>query len=276
MSKMRIVLFILAGIAALAAGLMARNFASQRPDKEVVVENTVKKSDVLVAAKDLGLGEKLSEGAFVWKSWPTESLMDGMITKEAQPDAIEKFAQGRARLPIYIGETVMEKKIIHAGDKGFLASILPKGMRAISVAISERSSAGGFILPNDRVDVILTRKNNSEGGQQLVSSETVLTNVRVLAVNQNYGKQEEGTDTIAVPEGKTATLELSARQVEVVAQVESMGELSLALRSIAENDGVELEQIQPVLAEKYSGTPKAGTTDTLFVRYGRETYANNR
>jgi pilus assembly protein CpaB len=276
MSKMRIVLFILAGIAALAAGVMARNFASQRPDKEVVVENTVKKSDVLVAAKDLGLGEKLSEGALAWKSWPTEGLVDGMITKEAQPDAMEKFAQGRARLPIYSGETIIEKKIIHAGDKGFLASILPKGMRAISVAISERSSAGGFILPNDRVDVILTRKNNSEGGQQLVSSETVLTNVRVLAVNQNYGKQEEGTDTISVPEGKTATLELNARQVEVVAQVESMGELSLALRSIAENDGVALEQIQPVLAEKYNGTPKAGTTDTLFVRYGRETYANNR
>jgi pilus assembly protein CpaB len=276
MSKMRIVLFILAGIAALAAGLMARNFASQRPDKEVVVENTVKKTDVLVAAKDLGLGEKLSDGALAWKSWPTESLQDGMITKDGQPDAMEKLALGRARLPIYSGETIIEKKIIQAGDKGFLASILPKGMRAISVAISERSSAGGFILPNDRVDVILTKKTSSEGGQQLVNSETVLTNVRVLAVNQNYGKQEEGSDTIAVAEGKTATLELSARQVEVVAQVESMGELSLALRSIAENDGVAIEQIKPILAEKYIGNGKSGTTDTLFVRYGRETYATNR
>ncbi len=276
MSKMRIILFVLAGIAALAAGLMARNFASQRPDKEVVVENTVKKTEVLVAAKDLGLGEKLSDGALVWKSWPVESIQEGMITKEAQADAMEKLAQGRARLPIYSGETIIEKKIIQSGDKGFLASILPKGMRAISVAISERSSAGGFILPNDRVDVILTKKTSTEGGQQLVNSETVLANVRVLAVNQNYGKQEEGTDTISVAEGKTATLELSARQAEVIAQVESMGELSLALRSIAENDGVTLEEIKPVLAEKYIGTGKSGTTDTLFVRYGRETYATNR
>ncbi len=277
MSKMRIILFVLAGIAALAAGLMARNFASQRPSKEVVVENTVKKTEVLVAAKDLGLGEKLTDGALAWKSWPLESVQDGMITKEAQPEALEKMAQGRARLPIYSGELIIEKKIIQAGDKGFLASILPKGMRAISVAISERSSAGGFILPNDRVDVILTKKTSAEGGQQLVNSETVLTNVRVLAINQNYGKQEEGAaDTIAVAEGKTATLELNARQVEVMAQVESMGELSLALRSIAENDGVSMEEIKPVLAEKYIGNGKSGTTDTLFVRYGRETYATNR
>jgi pilus assembly protein CpaB len=276
MSKMRIVLFVLAGVAAIAAGLMARNFAGQRPDKEIIVENTVKKAEVLVAAKDLGLGDKLADGALSWRSWPLESVQEGMITKEAVPDAMEKFATGRARAPIYAGETIIEKKIVQAGDKGFLASMLPKGMRAISVAISERSSAGGFILPNDRVDVILTKKATVEGGSQLVSSETVLSNVRVLAVNQNYGKQEEGTDTISVAEGKTATLELSARQSEVIAQVESMGELSLALRSIAENDGVSIENNKPVLAEKYVGNGKTSTSDTLFVRYGRETYATNR
>jgi pilus assembly protein CpaB len=276
MSKMRIVLFVLAGIAAIVAGLMARNFAGKRPDKEVVVENTVKKTEVLVAAKELGLGEKLSDGALTWRAWPVDSIQEGMITKEAQPDAIEKFATGRARAPIYSGETIIEKKIVQAGDKGFLASMLPKGMRAISVAISERSSAGGFILPNDRVDVILTKKASADGGTQLVTSETVLTNVRVLAVNQNYGKQEEGTDTISVAEGKTATLELTARQSEVIAQVESMGELSLALRSIAENDGVSMENDKPVLAEKYTSGGKTNSNDILFVRYGRETYATNR
>ncbi len=276
MSKMRIILFVLAGVAALVAGLMARNFAGQRPEKEVIVENTIKKTEVLVAAKELKLGDKLGEGALAWRAWPLESVQDGMITKESLPDAMEKFAQGRARAPIYAGETIIEKKIVQAGDKGFLAAMLPKGMRAISVAISERSSAGGFILPNDRVDVILTKKTSVEGGTQLVTSETVLANVRVLAINQNYGKQEEGTDTIAVAEGKTATLELSARQSEVIAQVESMGELSLALRSIAENDGVSIEDNKPVLAEKYVGNGKSNTTDTLFVRYGRETYATNR
>jgi pilus assembly protein CpaB len=276
MSKLRIVLFVLAGIAAVVAGLMARNFAGSRPEKEVVVQDVVKKTEVLVAAKDLRLGEKMSDGAIAWKSWPLESVQEGMITKEAQPDAMERLAEGRARAPIYVGETIIDKKIVMSGDKGFMAAILPKGMRAISVAISERSSAGGFILPNDRVDVILTRKMSVEGGNQLVVSETVLSNVRVLAVNQNYGKQEEGADTIAVPEGKTATLELTARQAEVVAQVESTGELSLALRSIAENDGVPLEQTKPVLAEKYTGTGKTNQTDTLFVRYGRETYSTNR
>jgi pilus assembly protein CpaB len=157
-----------------------------------------------------------------------------------------------------------------------MAAILPKGMRAISVAISERSSAGGFILPNDRVDLILTRKLPGKDSQTLVQSETVLSNVRVMAVNQTY-QQEQEEGKIAVAEGKTATIEITPRQAEIIALVESQGELSLALRSIAENDGKKLEDIIPQTAEKYSGTAKAGnSSDTLFVRYGIETYATNR
>jgi pilus assembly protein CpaB len=253
---MRIVMFVLAAAAALAAGLMARGLVS-RPaatDKEVVEINKIKTVDVLVATKDV-------------------KMVENMITKDAKPDALDTIQLGRARANIYNGEIIVEKKVVLPGDRGFLAAILPKGMRAMSVAISERSSAGGFILPNDRVDLILTKKSSGEGGS-LVSSETVLANVRVLAINQNYRQEQEG-DTIAVPEGKTATIELTSRQAEVIAEVESMGELSLALRSIAESDGKSLEET-PVLAEKYTGMGKPGGTDTLFVRYGRETYASNR
>jgi pilus assembly protein CpaB len=222
------------------------------------------------------MGEKLGGGAISWVNWPEANLQPTMITKEAKPDALEQYEKARARLTIYQGEVLVEKKVVLPGDAGFLAAILPKGMRAISVAISERSSAGGFILPNDRVDVILTKKASVDGGNTLVTSDTVLTNVRVLAVNQNYRQEQEG-DTIAVAEGKTATLELNARQAEVIAQVESSGELSLALRSIAENDGVPIDKNNPMLTEKYTGSGKAGTSsDTLFVRYGIETYAQNR
>jgi pilus assembly protein CpaB len=278
MSKLRIVLLAFTALAAVGAGLMARNFASRKPastDPQVVEINKVKTSQVLVATKDLKFGEKLAGGALAWRAWPQENLGDGMITQEAQPDALEKMELGRARANIFSGETIVGKKIVIPGDKGFLAAMLPKGMRAISVAVSERSSAGGFILPNDRVDVILTKKINADGGQQLVTSETVISNVRVLAINQTF-QQDQESDTISVPEGKTATLELGPRESEVIAQVESTGELSLALRSIAESDGLTMEQNSPELAEKYTGNGKPGSSDTLFVRYGRETYATNR
>ncbi len=276
MSKMRIVMFSLAAIAAVVAGLMARGMVGRQPtEKEIVEINKVETTQVLVATKDLLVGEKITDGALAWTDWPKKSVYESMITKDEKPDALESFAPGRARSKIIGGETINEKKMIMPNDSGFLAAILPKGMRAISVAISERSSAGGFILPNDRVDVILTKKASSDGGNSLVSSETVLQNVRVLAINQQY-RQEQEKDTISVPEGKTATLELTARQAEVIAQVESTGELSLSLRSIADNDGVGLEKDAPILAEKYTGLGKAGNSSTLFVRYGRETYATNQ
>src|SRR6185503_9045017 len=98
-------------------------------------------------------------------------------------------------------------------------------MRAISVAISEHSAAGGFILPNDRVDVILIRKlDNPQGNEKIVTSETVLSNVRVLAINQTY-RQDKESETVTVAEGKTATLELDPRQSEIIAMIETAGEL---------------------------------------------------
>jgi pilus assembly protein CpaB len=276
MGKKQILVLLIALLCAGAAAYMGMNLVNRRPNTEVVEINKVKTVEVLVAGKDLKLGDKLTDGAVIWRTWPQENVQEGMITKEARPDAAEAFATARARYNMFNGETIIEKKIVQTGDKGFLAAILPKGMRAISVAISERSSAGGFILPNDRVDVILTKKLSVDGGSQLVTSETVLTNVRILAVNQQY-QQDQENNTISVAEGKTATLELDARQAEVIAQVESMGELSLSLRSIAENDGLAIDKSGPILAEKYIGTGKPNSSsDTLFVRYGRETYATNR
>ena len=276
MSKMRVMSLGLALGAAAVAAVLANGFIGQKPNTEVVEINKVPTTDVLVALKDIGLGDKLAEGTVDWKSWPTDNITETMVTRDREPEAREKFKEARARVLVFAGETIMQKKLVIPGEGGFMSAILPKGMRAISVAVSERSSAGGFILPNDRVDVILTKKNNGTGGQTIVQSETVISNVRVLAINQTYQQdQEEGK--ISVAEGKTATLELSARQSEIIALVESSGELSLALRSIAENEGKTLEQNQPETAEKYTGLKKAGNaSDTLFVRYGIETYAQNR
>jgi pilus assembly protein CpaB len=275
MSKMRVVILSLAVGSAVMAGLLAKGFIGAKPEKEVVEVNKVKTVDVLTAAKDVLMGEKFVDGSTVWKSWPVDNVTDAMITKDEKPNAQQEFVTARARLAVYEGETIIEKKIIVPGQTGFMSAILPKGMRAISVAISEHSAAGGFILPNDRVDVILTKKvTSSQTTDKLIVSETVLTNVRVLAVNQTYRQEQEG-DNVTVAEGKTATLELDPRQSEVIAQIESVGELSLALRSIAENDGKSMDLEGPMLADQYSGKKGRGN-DTLFVRYGIESYTSNR
>jgi pilus assembly protein CpaB len=280
MSKMRVVVL---GVAVGSAALAFMVFQGMgKPGTEVVEINKVKTTDVLVAAKDIQMGERLAEGTLVWKAWPQDNIVPSMITKDLKPSAKEDMFKARARLAIFEGETLNEKKVISPEDPGFMSSILPKGMRALSVAISERSSAGGFILPNDRVDVILTRKLPSEtpGGAVTIQSETVLANVRVLAVNQTFTQQkgEEG-DKVTVTEGKTATLELDPHQSEIIAMVESAGELSLALRSIAENDGKRLEELKPTLEGRFSGDKKSGrgnNNETLFVRYGVEKYTSNR
>jgi pilus assembly protein CpaB len=253
MSKMRIVILGLALGSAVMAGLMAKGFIGQKPDKEVVEINKVKTVDVLTASKDINMGERFVDGSVTWKPWPVENITDPMITRDEKPDARESYLSARARITIFEGETILEKKLVLPGQSGFMSAILPKGMRAISVAVSEHSGAGGFILPNDRVDVILTRKlDNPQGGDKLVKSEIVLSNVRVLAINQTY-KQDKDSDTVTVAEGKTATLELDPRQSEII-----------------------MEKEGPQLSDKYSGKKKTGGGDTLFVRYGIETYSSSR
>jgi pilus assembly protein CpaB len=275
MSKMRIMMFALAAGSAGMAALLAKGFIGKAPEVQTEVINTVQTVDVLVAAKDLQVGEKLVSGTIIWKPWPKDNVLESMVTKDEKGDADTAFAEMRAAAQMFEGETINEKKIVDPKSGGFMSAVLPKGMRAVSVAISNRSSAGGFILPNDRVDVILTRKLQTPGtNTQIVKSETVMSNVRVLAINQTFHPAKEG-DEVALKEGETATIEITMPQAEVIARVESEGELSLALRSIAESEGKAMEE-GPQLAAKYKGgDQKARNNDTLFVRYGIETYATN-
>ena len=269
-------IFALAGalICAVLAGMMALKVIGRKPEVKQEVVNTVQTTDVLIASKDILMGEKFADGAISWKAWPKDNMVDSMITRDAKPDAVKELALGRARTPIYKNEPILDKKYVVPGQGGFMSANLPKGMRAISVAISSRSSAGGFILPNDRVDVILTRKmSDGKSSTPLVRSETVVSNVRVLAVNQVYRQAAEG-DAVAVEKGETATLELSPKQSEILAMVESSGELALALRSIAENDGKAADEINPVLSDKFEGKARREGGDPLFVRAGIESFAS--
>jgi pilus assembly protein CpaB len=275
MSKMRIVMFALAAGSAVMAGLLAKGLIGKDEQAPAQVVTQVKTVSILVAAKDIDIGEKLAAGTIIWKDWPADSVQESMITKDEKPDADLSLAETRARIQMFEGEAIIDKKIVDPKTGGFMSAVLPKGMRAISVAISARSSAGGFILPNDKVDVLLTRKTGGTGGNSIVKTETVISNVRVLAINQIFRQVKEGED-VALKEGQTATVELSPEQAEIVARVESEGELSLALRSIAENDGKLMDE-GPKLSEKYvnKDNKKTRSGETLFIRYGRETYATN-
>jgi len=127
--------------------------------------------------------------------------------------------------------------LVDAKGAGFMAAILPAGMRAISTQISPETGAGGFILPNDRVDVILTMKGGRDADKSGGHSETILRNVRVLAIDQTV--EEKNGQKVVV--GRTATLELAPGQAEALALSQQLGTLSLALRSIADNSTEDLK-----------------------------------
>lgn len=276
MNKARILILGLAVGSAALAGVLAKGVIGKKSVKEVVEVNKVPMVQVLVASKDLALGERLGDSAINWRDWPQSNVGDAMITKDSNPDALDKFKMARARLPIFSAEPIIDRKLVMPNEGGFMSAILPQGMRAISVAISERSAVSGFILPNDRVDVILTRKlDGPNGSGKIVRSETVLTNVRVLAINQTF-RQEAGEDKVTVTEGKTALLELDPEQSEVITKVEAAGELALALRSIAEGGDQGVKDVKPVLAEAFKNNKKTANGDRVIVRYGVETVITSR
>jgi len=140
------------------------------------------------------------------------------------------------------GEPIREQKLVRAEGSGFMAAILPSGMRAVSTEISAETGAGGFILPNDRVDIVLTRRlknpdaNSTTAGNDLILSEVILSNVRVLAIDQ-APKEKDGQNAVL---GKTVTLELKPDQVATLAAARQGGTLQLALRSIVDANAAEL------------------------------------
>ena len=263
MSIMRIAVL---GVAIGAAGLAAyvANGFLNTPESVPVVVNNIPSTKVLMASANVEMGEKLA-GSITWQDWPEKSVSPGMITQAAQPDADSKFADARARQGIYEGEPILEKKLVLPNDNGFMAAILPKGMRAIAVPVTVESGAGGFILPNDRVDVLLTRKLQIANTDRSVVSETVLTNVRVLALDQTFRQEGDGEKYVVAT--KTALLELDPKQTEIVSMAGDQGKLSLTLRSIAENDGSNLADAGPKLSEKYARGGGDGS-DLTVIRYG--------
>jgi len=194
--------------------------------------------DVLVAKGEINLGQTVKAEDMQWQNWPTASASSNFIKRSDRPDAPNQLAGAIARGSFMAGEPIREQKLVKS-DSGFMAAILPSGMRAVSTEIAPETGAGGFILPNDRVDVLLTQhiKNQDQRGNQadIVRTEIVLRNVRVLAIDQ-APKEKDGQNSVI---GKTVTLELKPEQATTLAASRQAGTLSLALRSIADASAIE-------------------------------------
>ncbi len=229
-----VVLAIALGAGGVAALLAGRSDKPPAVKPEPVAQ--LPTVDILVAKSDIPMGMALSPGDLQWQTWPASTASGNFIRKNERPNAIDNLAGQVVRAPFVAGEPIREVKLVNAKGSGFMAAILPSGMRAVSTQISPETGAGGFILPNDRVDVILTRRDrdaDKTGGGEQQTSETILSNIRVLAIDQNI--EEKGGQKVVV--GKTATLELSSGQAETLALGQHMGSLSLALRSITDASG---------------------------------------
>ena len=229
-------------IALAAGGVAAYIVSSSAPDNKPLLAEPatqLQTVDVLVAKSDIGLGQSVKPEDVQWQAWPASTASSTFIRRSERPDATTQIIGSIARSPFIIGEPMREQKLVRANGSGFMAAILPTGMRAVSTEISPETGAGGFILPNDRVDVILSKHEKNPdaraGSSDVINSETVLSNIRVLAIDQ-APKEKDGQTNLV---GKTVTLELKPEQAETLARVRQSGTLSLALRSIADVNIVE-------------------------------------
>ncbi|GLK79560.1 Flp pilus assembly protein CpaB [Methylopila turkensis] len=229
MKAARIVVLGIAIVAGIGAALLAGG--SDEPEPAVTDAAPLKTVEVLVAASDIQMGGVIRAEDVRWQAWPEEAASPHFVTKSGAPTAAQDNVGAIARSPFVVGEPIRPDKLIKGSGSGYMAAILPAGMRAISVEISPETGAGGFILPNDRVDVILTRRVQGAGGRDETYSETIAANIRVLAIDQAV----EDKDGQKVVVGKTATLELTPSQSEQLALSRQLGTIALALRSLIDS-----------------------------------------
>jgi pilus assembly protein CpaB len=233
MAASRLIILGVAIAAAGGAGYVAKNMMAA-PPPEVIVEQqqapAIDLTEVLVLEGDVPMGAAVGD-QLEWQSWPSDGVNENFITRESDPEALEKYKGSVARVAMYSGEPLRKSKLIGEGQS-FMSSILPTGYRAVATQIAADTSAGGFILPNDYVDVIMTRRSDTATTTGGFVTETILKNIRVLAIDQAIQEDEEGR---RVKVGSTATLELTPQQAEIITVAQQLAErLTLSLRSLVD------------------------------------------
>ncbi len=261
MKKSRMIVLGIAAISGIAA-IMLMGRAPPPPKVVEVAAPKTETDDVLSAARELLIGTALDVPDLAWQPWPKASIPENVIRKSQRAGALTELKGAIvARSSFLKGEPIREDKLITGRKSGFLSANLQPGYRAVAITIDQggATTAGGFILPNDRVDVIRTAKDDTSGqtaGVEPFYSQTILANIRVLAIGDII--QEKNGEKIV--KGTTATLELEPVQAEIIIQAQRVGQLSLSLRSLL--DAVE---------GKDKGQTASDLRGLSIVRYGTAT-----
>lgn len=232
MSVRQIIVLGVALIAAVGALFTVRTIAGNRPPEKAVSTVAEVGPRVLVAARDVAAGIALQPADLEWRVWAQTALSPQFIEEKEDARAVETLTGAVARQGLVAGEPIIADRVVKPGDKGFMAALVDPGFRAVAVAISAESAVAGFIMPNDRVDVILTRKVQVNGGaSEEARSDIILQDVRVLAIEETF-RAPTGDDADDPITGDTATLELTPRDAETLALADELGDVTLALRGV--------------------------------------------
>lgn len=238
-----IILIVIALVVAGIAAFLARSLVTTDDNQQIaILQQEEVNIQILVVNKELNTGTFLKAEDLNWQSWPDDNVNENYIQKisETQGEGqILALVGSVAKTPISAGEPILIGRVVKPGDRGFMAAVLNPGYRAVSISISPKTGLSGFIFPGDKVDILLTHTvtQTSEvrgvAASQIQATETVLTDIRVLAIDTQMSNE---TNTPAI--GKIATFEVSPKQAEKIALMSRMGELSLTLRSLANADEV--------------------------------------
>src|SRR5437763_7514760 len=241
MDVKKLALLVGALVIAVITAVMAKNMFAGAGSQQAAAATVPVGPKVLVAKKALPVGTIIDADSFTFQPWPKE-LMQNAYYIESQPDGDPKKLLGTVvRYAITAGQPVTRGSLVGPQDRGFLAAALGPGMRAITVPVNAAAGVAGFVFPGDHVDMVLTQQVTGGGdGPPLKVSETIVRNVRVLATDQRFTDKDEDGKT-SVKTFSNVTVEVTPKIAEKVAVAQSLGQLSLSLRSIADN-GADLER----------------------------------
>ncbi len=241
MDVKKLALLIGALVIAVVTAVMAKNMFAGAGAEQAAAAPAPVGPKVLVAKKALPAGTIIDPESLSYQPWPKE-LMQSAYYVEGSPDGDPRKLLGTVvRYPITAGQPVTRGSLVGPQDRGFLAAALGPGMRAMTVPVNVNSSVAGFVFPGDHVDIVLTQNVSGGGdGPPLKVSETIIRNVRVLATDQRISEKDADGKT-QVRTFSNVTFEVTPKLVEKIAVAQSLGQLSLSLRSIADN-GAELER----------------------------------
>jgi len=244
MNVKKIMLLVGALVIAAVTAIMAKNMfagaGAEQAQAAAATQAVPVGPKVLVARKALPVGTIIDAESLTFQPWPNEMMQSAYYT-EGQPEAdMSKLLGTVVRYPITAGQPLTRGALVGPQDRGFLAAALGPGMRAVTVPVNASSGVAGFVFAGDRVDIVLTQEVGGGEGPPLKVSETVVRNVRVLATDQRIDSKGEDGKT-EVRTFSNVTLEATPRIAEKIAVAQSVGQLSLSLRSIADNTA-ELER----------------------------------